>query len=145
MSAEARQQRVYAAARYEQAMQALAQEMGAAVQAIASNSLPRLEESVARQEVLCATLPRLVAHFQQSSRATEELIPGSGDGLHAELNAKLRAASRALRDVNLQYAALLKCSGRSLAQLASLCRSHAGSFPDHQHASIKRQTWSCEV
>jgi hypothetical protein len=45
----------------------------------------------------------------------------------------------------LQYAALLKHSGRSIALLVSLCRTHTGQLPETGLSRSKCQTWSCEI
>lgn len=118
------------ASTYLQQLQALACEISLAMDAIAANALSRLQESVARQEMLCSLLagtaraPRFI-----SDRAVET---------------KIQQASEAIRELNLQYAALLRHSGRSIALLLSLCRTHTGQFQEVRGPRWKRQTWSCE-
>jgi hypothetical protein len=127
---------------YLQQMQALASEITSAMEAIAGNALPRLEESVARQEMICASLKQMAGAVQQSLQTPQRALPEQMDEAVA---AKIRAANGALQTLNLQYAALLKHSGRSIALLSSLCRTHTGQSQEARGARLKHQTWSCEA
>ena len=141
MSTERLQKRADVAALYQQQLQALAFEIRVAMQAIASNSLATLEASVAKQETLCAALLKLASRLEGELRAAER---GSSfpDGA---VEQRAVATCKAVQELNMQYASLLKHSGRSIALLSSLCRSRTGHFPEARRSTVKRQTWSCEV
>lgn len=142
MNEEALQKRDQIAATYLQEMQELAFEIKVAMDAISSNTLSRFQESVARQEMLCASLVSMVNTVGEGFRSSEQPLRS---GLEPSVEVKIRTASGALRDLNLQYAALLKHSGRTIALLALLCRSHSGQFQEARGPRLKHQTWSCEM
>ena len=141
MSSERLQTRADLAGIYQQQLQALAYEMRVAMQAIASNSLPALEASVAKQEMLCHVLLKLSKRLQQDadSSASDSAFPAD------PVEQRAAATARSLGELNTQYASLLKHSGRSIALLSSLCRSYTGQFPQERRARTKQQTWSCEM
>ncbi|MGA2671859.1 MAG: hypothetical protein ABSE99_01415 [Terracidiphilus sp.] len=139
---EAIQKRDRIAATYLQQLQALAAEVAASMDAIAGNAISRFQESVARQEMLCACLAQMANTVSEGFRSPEKPSPACID---PAMEQKIRAASGTLRELNLQYAALLKHSGRSIALLASLCRSHTGHFQEARGPRPKYQTWSCEM
>jgi hypothetical protein len=130
------------AATYLRELQALASEIDVAMEAIATNALANLQASVAKQEVLCDSLAMMARAAGRSVQPSELHAPLLID---VAVEVKIRATISAIRNLNLQYAALLKHSGRSIAILASLCRSHTGRFDDIDGTRPKRQTWSCEV
>jgi hypothetical protein len=142
MNDEALQKRNQLATSYLSRLQALAFEISVAMEAISANALSRLQESIAKQEMLCAGLVNMAnlvgEEFQTSEPA---LLPCIDTGVEL----KIRAASGAIRDLNLQYAALLKHSGKSIALLISLCRSHTGKSQEVRGSRLKHQTWSCEM
>jgi hypothetical protein len=136
------QKRDELAATYLQQLQALAFEITVATDAIAANALSTLQESVAKQEMLCASLATMAKTLGDGSRVSEvPLAPGNDTGVEV----KIRAARRAIVELNLQYAALLKHSGKSIALLISLCKSHTGRFQEARGPRLKQQTWSCEM
>jgi hypothetical protein len=139
---DAPQTRDLLAATYLQQLQALAAEIPIAMDAIAAHALPTLQESIARQESLCASLGTMAAAFGDGPQTGAESPAALAD---AAVDAKIRAARRAVVELNTQYAALLKHSGRSIALLISLCRSHTGNFQEALGPRLKHQTWSCEV
>ena len=141
MVTETLEERSLLAASYQQQLQALAYEMRVAMQAIASNSLQTLEASVAKQEMLCAALLKLAGRLEEELRSPESKRPFPD----APVEQRVINTSRAVQDLNSQYASLLKHSGRSIALLSSLCRSHTGQFPEVHRTAVKRQTWSCEM
>jgi hypothetical protein len=142
MNSEAPPTRDQLAASYLQQLQALAIELSAAMDAIAANALSKFQESVARQEMLCASLVIVSNTVSERFRSSETpLLPG----IDKAVELKIQATSGAIRELNLQYAALLKHSGRSIALLASLCRSHTGQFREVRGTRLKHQTWSCEM
>lgn len=130
------------AAMYLRQMQELAFEISAAMDAIAANKLSRLQECVARQEVLCANLSAMADTVSDGLRSAET---PSRSGIEPSIERKIEAAGKAIRELNLQYAALLKHSGRSIALLSLLCNCQAGRFQEDRGTRLKRQTWSCEM
>ena len=130
------------AASYLQQMQELAFEISVATDAIATNALPRLQESVAKQEMLCASLATMISVFGDGSAASEKHLTPCND---AAIKSKIQAARLAVVELNLQYAALLKHSGKSITLLISLCRSHTGRSQEARGPRSKQQTWSCEM
>lgn len=141
MNDEAVQTHDQLAARYLQYLQALAAEISVAMNAIAKNALSSFQESVDRQEMLCALLAKLAVTYSKRISLSGQPPVLSDRSMAREI----RATSTAIRDLNLQYAALLKHSGRSVDLLLSLCRSHTGQLQELGGASSKRQTWSCEM
>lgn len=98
---------------YLEQLQALALEIQTAIAAIAVNSLPELEASVARQEEICTALSELA-----TATATQPM--------DAYLRDHIRSAADAVRHLNMEYGALLRHSGRSIALLTALCRKADG-------------------
>ena len=129
------------AAAYLLQLQTLAFEISVAMDSIAANALTSLQESVAKQEMLCSVLASLAKTIRAKVRSPEQPVVLSDSSIEP----RIQAASEAIRQLNLQYAALLKHSGRSLALLASLCRSHTGWFAEARGPRSKHQTWSCEM
>ena len=126
---------------YLEELETLALEISAAMDAIAANALSRFQDSVAKQEMLCVSLLQITKAAGKGSRPIKEVL--RSDDL--EVDRKLQAASEAIRKLNLRYAALLKHSGRSIALLAALCKSHLGQLEEIHGPGLKRQTWSCEM
>jgi hypothetical protein len=141
MNDKAVQTHDHLAARYLQQLQALAFEISVAMDAIARNAITTFQESVARQEMLCALLANLAVTYNKQITSSGRPPVLSDSSMAREI----RATSAAIRDLNLQYAALLKHSGRSIALLVSLCRSHTGHLQEAGLSRSKRQTWSCEM
>lgn len=142
MNSEAFQTRDQIAATYLQHLQELAAEISVATDAIAANELATLQASVAKQEMLCASLATMANAVSEGLRSSEQPLRPCID---VAVETKIRATRRAILELNLQYAALLKHSGRSIALLASLCRSHTGRFQEARGPRLKYQTWSCEM
>jgi hypothetical protein len=127
---------------YLQQLQELAFEISAATDAIAANALSKFQQSVARQEMLCSSLASMANTVGEGLRSSQQ---PSRSGIDSTVEARIRAASSTLHELNLQYAALLRHSGRSIAVLASLCRTHTGQFQEARGPRLKHQTWSCEM
>jgi hypothetical protein len=142
MNGEALQTRDRIAARYLQQLQALAVEISVATDAIATNALPRFQESVAKQEMLCSDLATMANTVSEGIRSSHQPLV---EHIDAAVEMKIRATSKAIRELNLQYAALLKHSGKSIALLSLLCNSHTGRFQEARGSRLKYQTWSCEM
>jgi hypothetical protein len=131
------------AATYLRQLHALMQEMNVAMSAIAGNALSSLEGSVAKQEMLCAGLASMKSAAQREFRtAAHQASPTQPN---AAVALEIRTSSGAIRTLNLQYASLLKYSGRSIALLSALCKSHTGQFQEARSPRLKHQTWSCEM
>jgi hypothetical protein len=142
MPLEVPQTRDQLAAAYLEQLQTLALEIDVAMGAIAANALASFQESVAKQEMLCASLAMMANVVGQDFLSSEQVLPMR---LDATIEEKIRITTDAIRTLNLQYAALLKHSGRSIALLASLCRSHTGQVQEARGIRSKQQTWSCEM
>jgi hypothetical protein len=136
------QTRDQTAASYLQQMQELAFEISVAMDAIAANTLSKFQESVARQEMLCAGLASMANAVSEGFRSSETPLLSSID---PSVERKIKAAGSAIQKLNLQYAALLKHSGRSIALLSLLCSSYTGRFQEARGPRLKHQTWSCEM
>ena len=130
------------AAAYLLQLQTLAFEISVAMDSIAANALTSLQESVAKQEMLCSVLGIMANTIRKEASSSGQPLPVLSD---SSVEGKIHATSVAICQLNLKYAALLKHSGRSIALLASLCRSHSGQFEGAYGARLKRQTWSCEM
>lgn len=130
------------AAAYLQQLQALAFEISVAMDAIAANALTSFQESVAKQEMLCSVLAAMGNTISEKVRMSDQPLLMYSD---TAVELKIRATTGAIRELNSQYAALLKHSGRSIALLVSLCRSHTGQSLEAHGPRLKRQTWSCEM
>jgi environmental stress-induced protein Ves len=142
MNDEAFQTSDQLAATYLQHLQALAFELSVAMDAIAANAITNFQESVARQEMLCAVLATIAHTVSEKSKLSGQ---PSMVVMDASVGQDIRTTSEEIRQLNLQYAALLRHSGRSIALLVSLCRSHTGQHLEAGGSRVKRQTWSCEM
>jgi hypothetical protein len=123
-------------------LRALAFEISLAMDSIAANALTSFRESVAKQEMLCGVLAGMANAINARVRSAGQTPLVLSD---RSVERRIQAASEAIRELNLQYAALLKHSGRSIALLASLCRFHTGQFQEVRGTRSKRQTWSCDI
>jgi hypothetical protein len=130
------------AATYLQHLQALASELSIAMDAIAGNAITRFQESVAKQEILCSVLATMAHTISETARLSGQPSLVVTD---VSVEQNIQTTSRAISQLNLQYAALLRHSGRSIALLVSLCRSHTGQHLEAGGSRSKRQTWSCEM
>jgi hypothetical protein len=125
-----------------QQMQELAREITASMDAIASNAMPRFQESVATQEMLCSSIAAMASTVGEGFRPS---VQPALSGVDAGIESRIRAASNAICELNLQYAALLRHSGKSIAVLTALCKSRTGQFQEAHGSRFKYQTWSCEM
>jgi len=130
------------AAEYLDSLRSMTGEMERAMQAIAHNALPDLEESVANQQVLSARLGSLANDLCVPLRANATVSPANID---EELIVQIRGAMATLQNLNRRYAALLQHSSRSLAVMASLFNSFQGQFQEASGPRLKHQTWSCQM
>lgn len=136
------QSRDQIAAKYLQEMQELASEISVAMDAIAANTFSQFQESVSRQEMLCASLAATANTVSEGFRS-----PGAPvlRGVEPSLRDKIQSAGKAVQELNLQYSALLKHSGKTIALLSLLCSSRTGRFQEARGSRLKYQTWSCEM
>ena len=154
MTATAVHDRNVLAAEYLQLLRSLAGEMEKAMQAIAHNRLPDLEESVANQQIMSDRLLILAAEITPTIQATPAT---ERDALEPDLLGQVRIAGDALQSLNRRYAALLQHSSRSIALMASLFSGYQGQFQQQSSqqssqkireasgAGSKHQTWSCQM
>jgi hypothetical protein len=142
MNQETLQSRDQIAATYLQQMQELASEISVGMDAIAANKLPNLQDSVSRQEMLCSSLATMANVVSEGFRSPGAPSPSSID---PSIERKIQAAGVAIQELNLQYAALLRHSGKSIALLSLLCNSITGQFQEARGPRLKHQTWSCEM
>jgi hypothetical protein len=136
------QDRSLKAVEYLQLLRSMARELEIAMQAIAQNALPDLEESVANQQILSARLVELADEISAPLRSN----PGISQTLIDEkLIDQIRTANDGLQKLNRGYAALLQHSSRSVALMASLFSSFKGQFQEASGPRLKYQTWSCQM
>jgi hypothetical protein len=117
----------YGAASYLECLDKLRQEIAVSIGAIASNSLEHLRESVSNQEALCSRLHILI----MAAQSRQSFCPGpvSLKAPPTPIDREISEAWRKLNTSIVDYAALRRHSGKSIAILASLCRSYRGAFP----------------
>ena len=118
---------------YLEDVRALAREIETAIAAIATNALPLLQQSVARQEMLCTLLAA------RANRAKEELRL-QGGRVWAEFEGEVGILDAMVRT----YDTLLKRCGKTNALLISLCKSYTGTYGAVQ-AFSSGGALSCEV
>jgi flagellar biosynthesis/type III secretory pathway chaperone len=136
------QDRDLKATEYLQTLRSLTHELEKAMQAIARNALPELEESIDSQQVLSARLNELADDLCVPLQADATISQASLDD---EMKQQIRSASQTLQRLNQRYAALLRHSSRSVAQMASLFSSFQGKFQEASGPRLKHQTWSCQM
>ena len=123
---------------YLEHLEALRLELETATAAVGVNALATFEESVARQQGLCASLERLAGRMVAPHEPGVMQPCQNGD-----LARRICSAAESLRTLNLHYAALLKHSGESVRLFAGLCRSYSGQFHPGLPAAGFRGEWSC--
>jgi hypothetical protein len=136
------QNRNLKAAEYLQLLGSLAVELEKAMNAIAQNALPDLEESIVNQQALSSRLTVLV---NQICVPLKTETPASKPGLDEEMIGQIHTASNSLQQLNRRYAALLQHSSRSVAQMVELFNSVRGQIQEASGPRLKVQTWSCQM
>jgi hypothetical protein len=127
---------------YLQQLEELISEISCGMDAIASDSVDKLKRSVACQETLCANLAATsIADGHRLRDLSQSAVPLSEEGMELTI----WKASNTIRQLNLQYDALLKQSGKTIALLAALCDNHTGRATEQQGLWSKQQTWSCDI
>lgn len=125
-----------------QLLRSLACELERAMNAIAQNSLPELEDSVANQQALSARLLKLASGLSKDFRETKASSLAHAD---EDLIQQIGAASSTLQKLNHQYSALIQHSSRSVELMVSLFSSFTGQFQEGSASRPKHQTWSCQI
>jgi hypothetical protein len=128
---------------YLEHLQSMALELEKSMQAIASNSIVPLEDSVANQQALAARLSSLARDLSQAPAPTgsDVEIASEDEGLML----RVRGAADKLQNLNQTYAALLKHSSHSVGLMVSLFRSFQGQMQEDSGSGSKQQTWSCQM
>ena len=116
-------------AAYLQQLAWMEQEIKAAMLALATNSVQALELSLAKQEVLCISLTRLVSFF-------------STPDLDGSLLQQVKEATISLNSLNKTYSALLCQSQASTTLFYKLCLSYQGS---NANQTITAATPNCTL
>jgi hypothetical protein len=129
-------------AEYLELLHAMAREIDRSMQAIAQNSLPTLEDSIAAQQVLADRLRELANELSEATASNPTRSPRRQD---EELVREIRSAADKLQSLNRRYSALLKLSSRSVALMVSLLNSYRGQIQEGSGVRLKQQTWSCRA
>jgi hypothetical protein len=124
-------------------LRSLSTEIQRAINAISSNNLPELEESVSNQQHFCERLSQLASQLRPPPASSNTLHPNPA-GM-ADLLPEIRAASAELDRLNLRYSYLLQYSSRSIALMTSLFNSFKGQLKEGSGDRSKLQTWSCQA
>jgi hypothetical protein len=127
---------------YLELLHAMACEIDRSMQAIAQNSLPTLEDSIAIQQALASRLRDLANDLSVDPAKNPSTSPRPQD---EELVRQIRSAADTLQSLNSRYSALLKLSSRSVALMVSLLSSYRGQIQEGTGARLKLQTWSCRA
>jgi hypothetical protein len=129
-------------AEYLELLQAMAYEIDRSMQAIAQNSLPTLEDSIAIQQALADRLRELANDLSDAAPGNPAASPRQQD---EELVRQIRSAADKLQSLNRRYSALLQLSSRSVALMVSLLSSYRGQIQEGSGPRLKQQTWSCRA
>jgi hypothetical protein len=125
-----------------QLLRSLASELERAMDAMARNSLPELEDSVANQQELSQQLNQLADELSASAQTCYPVPTQSSD---SDLMQEIRTAAGELQRLNFRYSVLLQHSSRSVALMASLFTSFQGQLQEASGPRLKHQTWSCRM
>jgi len=140
------QDRELKAAEYLQSLRSMTRELERAMQAIASNALPDLEESIDNQQLLSARIAGLANDLADTLCVPLEQKPAIAvAAIDEDMAKQIRTANDTLQKLNRRYAALLQHSSRSLALMSQLFSSFQGQFQEASGPRLKHQTWSCQM
>jgi hypothetical protein len=142
MSSDPTQPSRSSASLYLEQLEELIAEMSIGMEAIASNSVEALKRSVARQEALCASMSAAVLSEGHRLRELSHSPVPLGE---EPVEFGIWKSSTTIRQLNLEYDALLKHSGKTISMLSALCSNHTGTDSAHPGPWSKQQTWSCEM
>ena len=129
------------AAVYLERLEVLASAISDAIHAISANSHMNLRESVSRQEALCDELWAMTGLEAQRAGFSVSAVVQEG----SPIGARIRATAQSVQKLNLEYAALLRQSGKTIALLTTLWRSQSGVPSNSVYSDARRPTWSCEA
>ena len=129
-------------AEYLDLMRSLSSEMEKAIQAIAHNALPDLEDSVASQQIMSARLLVLADEISPSLKSNSAVSQAGED---QDIMLQVQTAGDTLQKLNRRYAALLQHSSRSVVLMASLFSSYKGQIKEASGPGLNHQTWSCRM
>ena len=101
---------------YSYQLETLREEIQVALSAISGNALGALQDSLWRQEVLCAGLNRLLHSLQET-------------GVDLSALHRMRAATASLYALNQTYADLVQQSRESTDLMYALCQNYQKSSP----------------
>jgi prophage DNA circulation protein len=130
---------------YLASLDSLARELDRAMEAVATRSLATFEDSVSRQQAVCARLssePGRAVKRRMDAVSEDAAADSAQD---AELASRISEATATLMTLNRRYSALLKHSGDTMRLFAGLFRSYAGYTPQGSVGSTQLHTWSCEL
>jgi hypothetical protein len=142
MTTTAVQNRDLKAAEYLRSLRSMTRELERAMQAIAVNALPDLEESIDNQQVLSGRLAALADELCVPLQQKPAIARAAVDD---DLARQIRAADDTLQRLNRRYAALLQHSTRSIALMSQLFSSFQGQIQEASGPRLKHQTWSCQM
>lgn len=132
-------------AAYRECLDALRLEIANAIEAIAANALDRLQASISKQEALCFRLQILAAAGAASRGPTIHGAAGQHTAKLARTDGSNRESCRLLEAITVEYAAVLKHSGKTITLLNSLCQGYRGAFPSVSGGESDRPMWFCEA
>jgi len=126
-------------------LEALAAELQLGMDAFGEDDVSGFEESIAKQQVICASLVRLMAEIKVGQEAAGE---PSGErraesGVDRDLTRRMRRAAESLQARQRTFIALLKHAGDSTRMFEGLCRSYTGPIDQSTGTSLRRTSWSC--
>lgn len=122
-------------------LRSLARELESAMNAIASNNLRELEDSIAAQQILSGQLSDLAREL--SAPAPQDAAPA--ESIDSTLRAQIGAANAELQKLNLRYSCLIQHSSRSVALMASLLNSFRLQLREASGEGLQQRTLSCQV
>lgn len=118
--------RIIPAGEHLELMRALAFELERAMDAIARNDLPGLEDSIATQQSLCVLLSNSSQQIAKRSRQ----LADSAESLDPEIKRQIGDATGELMKLNQRYSILLKHSSRSAQMMALMFSSYRGQIKE---------------
>ncbi len=128
------------AVEYLNLLHSLSSELEHAIEAITTNSVVDLEESIATQYLLSA---RIISASHDLPLPVH-LKAGSSQSTSDEVMDQIHAAARRLQTLHQHYSILLQYSSRSVSLMSTLFKSIQGEYQELGNG-MKQPTWSCEI
>lgn len=128
------------AAEYLGLLHSLSSELEHAIEAITTNSVVDLEESIANQYLLSA---RIISASHDLHQPVQ-LAAGASQGTSDNVMDQIHSAARRLQTLQQHYSAVLQYSSRSVSLMIVLFKSIQGEYQE-TNSGMKQQTWSCEI